>query len=252
MAYSKFGDGGDILAEVHAVRSDLLGTLVLRQIRRMILSGELRPGDTGNEVASSRSLGMSRGPVREASRQLVQVGLLEAQVQRGTFVKTISFEEVEVLYEIRIALYGLAGRLLATRIRDAEIARLDDIITRIEQAYESGDVAAYYPLSYEMHECLLNASGNRKLRESYFDCWHQIRLFRLGHLPRDDSFPELATKMFREALDGRKKTLEAIRSRDPKIVSKAMKDLTSASWNRTRRFHSMALENADICQNQTA
>jgi len=252
MADPNLTDDDDPLAEIHAVRSETLGTLVLRQIRRMILSGELRPGDKVNEVSISKILGVSRGPVREACRQLVQAGLLEAQVQRGTFVKKISFEEVEVLYEIRIALYGLAGRLLAPRIGDAEIAGLEDIIARIEEAYQSGRMAAHYPLSSEMHECLLDAAGNQKLKEAFFDCWHQVRLFRLGQLPRDNSFSEMATKMFREALDGRKATLDAIRSRDPEIIGKAMKDLASASWERTRRYYLLAQENTDYLQDQTA
>ncbi len=249
---SKTDFDSDILSEIHAVRSESLGTLVLSQIRRLILNGDLRPGDKANEVAISKHLGVSRGPVREACRSLVQAGLLEAQVQRGTFVKILSFEEAEVLYVIRKALYGMAGRLLAMRISDAEIKKLEGIIAKMEKAFEQNDLAAHYPLSYVLHECLLEASGNQKLKEAYFDCWHQIRLFRLGQLPRDEHFPESATKMFREALDGRKRTIEAIKSRDPKFIMKAMENLVSASWDRTQRSYSIAQENANNLKDQIA
>ncbi len=223
-------------AAVAAVRSETLGTLVLRRLRQMILNGELRPGDKVNEVVVARTLGVSRGPVREACRQLVQAGLLEAKVQRGTFVRRVSAEEAESCFEIRTALYELAGRLLAPRITDEQIAEIESVIDRMEAACAAGDVEAYYPLNRQIHETLLSAAGNQKLFDVYFDCGQQVRLFRLDRMKRDAGYQREATKIFRESLDGRKRTLAAIKTGDSEKVAESMRRQATESRNRTRRL----------------
>lgn len=229
-------DADTFEAAVAAVRSETLGTLVLRRLRQMILNGELRPGDKVNEVVVARTLGVSRGPVREACRQLVQAGLLEAKVQRGTFVKRVSVEEAEACFEVRTALYELAGRLLTPRITDGQIADIESVIGRMEAACAAGDVDAYYPLNRQIHETLLTAAGNRKLYEVYFDCGQQVRLFRLDRMTRDSGYQQEATKIFQESLDGRKRTLAAIKTGDPEKVADSMRRQAVESRNRTRRL----------------
>ncbi len=235
----------DFETAVAAVRSETLGTLVLRRLRQMILNGELRPGDKVNEVVVARTLGVSRGPVREACRQLVQAGLLEARVQRGTFVRRVSAEEAESCFEVRTALYELAGRLLAPRITDEQIAEIESVIGRMEAACAAGDVDAYYPLNRQIHETLLTAAGNQKLYEVYFDCGQQVRLFRLDRMTRDANYQQEATKIFRESLEGRKRTLAAIKSGDPEKVAGSMRRQAVESRNRTRRLIGRSAEKSD-------
>jgi hypothetical protein len=56
--------------------TEALGVDVLRRIEQLIISGALRPGERLNEVALARTLGVSRGPVREAARALERTGLV--------------------------------------------------------------------------------------------------------------------------------------------------------------------------------
>src|SRR5215831_17391648 len=97
-------------ATIAILRSNSLTALVQKEIERMILSGELTVGAKLNEVAVARRLGVSRGPVREAFRALEESGLVHQEKNRGVFVRQVSVEEAEEIYEVRAALDEWVGR----------------------------------------------------------------------------------------------------------------------------------------------
>src|SRR5690554_3544921 len=99
----------------HAIetrRSQTLVSICHSELERLILDGELELGARINELALALRLGVSRGPVREACRSLVQAGLLESRANRGFFVRKLGQKEVVDLYDVRAALMRLAGALI--------------------------------------------------------------------------------------------------------------------------------------------
>mgnify|MGYP000868776508 CR=1 FL=1 len=70
-------------------------------VRAMIVDGRLGPGDRINEVHLSRQLGVSRTPLREALSGLVAEGALIARPRLGYFVRPLTLEEFEQIYDIR-------------------------------------------------------------------------------------------------------------------------------------------------------
>ena len=78
-----------------------LSTSVREQLVRLIVVGTLKPGDRINEVQIATSLGVSRGPVREAARELEGQGLLVSRPNQGFFVATFSGRDIIDLYENR-------------------------------------------------------------------------------------------------------------------------------------------------------
>ena len=78
-----------------------LSTSVREQLVRLIIVGTLKPGDRINEVQIATSLGVSRGPVREAARELEGQGLLVSRPNQGFFVATFSGQDIVDLYEVR-------------------------------------------------------------------------------------------------------------------------------------------------------
>lgn len=84
---------------------------VAKAIRHMIVDGELAPGERINEVHLSQQLGVSRTPLREALARLSHEGALETIPKIGHFVRALSIEEIEQLYEIRPLLDPEALRL---------------------------------------------------------------------------------------------------------------------------------------------
>ena len=64
----------------------------------------------------ARRLGVSQAPVREAIRDLILLGFLEAEPYKGTSVRSFSPEELWEVYTVRAALESLAARRAGTRV----------------------------------------------------------------------------------------------------------------------------------------
>src|SRR5262249_23023354 len=110
------------------LRNRSLSSAAQEEIEKLILSGELRPGDKIGEAETALRLGISRGPVREAFRGLEEVGLVRFEKNRGVFVREIDFVQADQNYVVRGALEALAARILAEKISDDEVRELRQII----------------------------------------------------------------------------------------------------------------------------
>src|SRR6185295_16739064 len=114
------------------------------RIREQILAGGFRQGEHLVEAKIAEQLNISRGPVREAFKLLRAEGLLQEEPRRGTFVVSLSAEDVREIYGLRAAIEGRAARLLAGRQDPAALAELRSLLTSIQVAAEAGDVAGVY------------------------------------------------------------------------------------------------------------
>jgi GntR family transcriptional regulator, gluconate operon transcriptional repressor len=137
------------------------------RIREEILSGGFRSGDHLVEAKIAEQLNTSRGPVREAFKLLRAEGLLSEEPRRGTFVVSLSADDVREIYELRAALEAAAGRLLARSGDDATHARIRELAERIDAASADGDAAAVSRADLAFHEGLCELSGNSRLLEVF-------------------------------------------------------------------------------------
>ncbi len=80
-------------------------------LRSEILSNRLTPGVVLSEVALAARLGVSRGPVREAIRQLAAQGLVQKRSRRSAVVSALTRDEFLEAYQVRESLEVLAARL---------------------------------------------------------------------------------------------------------------------------------------------
>jgi phosphonate utilization transcriptional regulator len=181
-------------AAIELLQNHSLTTLVLRELQRQIVAGELGAGAKLNEADIAAQLRVSRGPVREAFRALEQSGLVRTEKNRGVFVRQLSLHEADEIYEVRAALDGLIGRLAAQRIRAAGLQRLRDIVKRMHQAGRTRDVDAYFPLNLEFHELLAQAAGNAALLDNYRRVVNELNLFRRETLARNAGHIPVSTK----------------------------------------------------------
>ncbi|HTH99115.1 MAG TPA: FCD domain-containing protein [Stellaceae bacterium] len=170
-------------AESLRFRKETSLTVIIREeVARMIEAGELLPGAWVNEAELAQRFGVSRGPVREACRGLEQAGLLHFVVNRGAFVRQIDATEAAELYDLRSALFALAGRTLAPIITKDGLAQLDGLTRAMEEAARLGDLEAYYPLNLQFHRAILELGGNKRLLNAYQNCVRELHLFRRGGL----------------------------------------------------------------------
>lgn len=137
------------------------------RIREQILAGGFAQGEHLVEARIAEQLNVSRGPVREAFKLLRSEGLLQEEPRRGTFVVSLSAEDVREIYGLRAAIEGRAARLLAGRQDPAALAELRSLLTSIEVAAEAGDVTGVYRQDLAFHDALCRLSGNARLHEVF-------------------------------------------------------------------------------------
>ncbi|HEV3007801.1 MAG TPA: phosphonate utilization associated transcriptional regulator [Burkholderiales bacterium] len=181
-------------AAIELVRQQSLTSLVQREIERRILAGELAPGTKLNEAELAMAMGVSRGPVREAFRALEQAGLVHTQKNRGVFVRQVSLEEADEIYEVRAALEAQIGRLAAKRITADQLERLRGIVKRMHSVGRSRDADAYFPLNLEFHEVLADAAANRALAANYRRVVNELNLYRRETLTRNVDIIPVSTQ----------------------------------------------------------
>ena len=90
---------------------------VVEILRHKILSGEIKPGERIIEAKVAEELKVSRGPLREALRQIEEEGLVVYEAQKGCVVKTMTYEEMQETYLIQSTLEKLAERSAKNRMK---------------------------------------------------------------------------------------------------------------------------------------
>jgi phosphonate utilization transcriptional regulator len=192
---------GEAGAAIALLQQQSLTTLVQREIERRITAGELAPGAKLNEAELAAAMGISRGPVREAFRALEQAGLVHTEKNRGVFVRQVSLEEANEIYEVRAALEGQIGRLAAKRITAGQIERLRGIVKRMQAVGRKRDPDAYFPLNLEFHEALAEASGNRALAANYRRVVNELNLYRREAIQRNVEVIPVSTREHEAIVD---------------------------------------------------
>ena len=104
---------------------------IYEHLRSRILSGELAAGSELAQLQIARAYGVSRGPVREAFRLLQREGLIETHINLRARVTTLSPDEVEHLYAMRIVNECMALAVSLPRLTTDELDELDELVTRL-------------------------------------------------------------------------------------------------------------------------
>ena len=101
-----------------------LSARVYNQIKNLILSNEVMPGQKLHHQRLSERLGVSRTPVREALTRLVQEGYVSFLPNRGFTCKEIRMQEAEELYDLREAIEAFAVEKATANLTDAALDEL--------------------------------------------------------------------------------------------------------------------------------
>ena len=155
---------------------------VYDHLRDEILADRLEPGTVLNEVALAQSLGVSRGPVREALGRLAAEGLVTIRPRRGAVVRALSKEEFLDAYQVREALEVMAVRLAVPRLTPDDFGAMQQLIDEMSAHAERGDVQGFFEANTAFHEAFFDASRNRMLKDMYRQLRGQIDRYRLRSL----------------------------------------------------------------------
>lgn len=141
---------------------------VSEEIRLKILNQELTPGMRIIEQDLSYELGVSRGPIREALRQLEQEGMVEYTRNVGCSVREITIQDVYETYLLRSNYEMIAVRLYEAQFTDEEIARMEETLELMKNlTIENYSKIVSYGCM--LHEVIIEKAGLARLKKAWQD-----------------------------------------------------------------------------------
>jgi DNA-binding GntR family transcriptional regulator len=148
---------------IEPVRRPALWESVHERLQAAILSGELRAGEKLLEVDLAERFGTSRGPIRQAVRELVREGLVVEFARRGHVVSTLTARDLAEVYGVREALEVAAVKIAVERIREADLRELEGHLDAFEGG--EGDYLANSAHDLAFHRALVSLAGNGRMSE---------------------------------------------------------------------------------------
>jgi DNA-binding GntR family transcriptional regulator len=200
-----------------------LVSLAASAIRKLIVSGELAPGDKLNEPPLAERLGISRPPLREALRTLESEGLLEQSPRRGYRVVSMTDSDIDEIYSLRRALELFALDLLLAKKDPSAYAALDPIMKDMRSAAKRSDRAAVVQANVDFHTALVEAAGHGRLTDAYRSLMLQMQLCMAANV-----------------LSRHAEVLESLRSGDPERIRREFEEHGERDYLESRTVNSRA------------
>ena len=182
-------------------------------ILQRIVEGSYPPGSRIVETRVAQELGVSQGPVREALRDLEQLGCVVHEPYRGCSVRAFSVDELLEAFPVRAALEALAARLAAERVGDAELAELEQLLERMRVAARRGDAHDQSQANASFHATIVRAARNGTLERQ----WRMLEPFSRTYLTVSRPGIDLIALSERHV-----PILDALRRHDPDAAAAAM------------------------------
>jgi DNA-binding GntR family transcriptional regulator len=180
-----------------------------------IVEGSYPPGSRIVETRVAQELGVSQGPVREALRDLEQLGCVVHEPYRGCSVRAFSVDELLDAFPVRAALEALAARLAAEHISDDELDALDELLDRMRLAARRGDAHDQSQANASFHATIVRAARNSTLERQ----WRMLEPFSRTYLTVSRPGVDLVHLSERHV-----PILDALRRREPGAAAEAMHD----------------------------
>ena len=182
-------------------------------ILQRILDGDYPPGVRLVETRIAQELGVSQAPVREALRDLEQLGCIVHEPFRGCSVRAFSAQELIEAFPVRAALEALAAKLAAERITEAELLQLAELLETMRAAADRGDAHDQSRANASFHATIVRAARNATLERQ----WSLLEPFSRTYISVSQPGLDL-----RALSDRHVPILEALRARDGEAAGAAM------------------------------
>ena len=151
-----------------------LGHRIFCILRDKILNEEYEKGQKLNEVVLSKELNISRTPIREALKQLELEGLVESIPNKGVYVKGFSPRDIDDMFEIRLALEGLAIQLAIDRMDEVHLAKIKDVFELMEFYTGKNEQDKINDLNILYHETIYQATQSQYFEQLLKDVHYYV------------------------------------------------------------------------------
>ncbi len=186
---------------------------VLEKLRSAIVEMRFQPGERLVERKLCELLGVSRTSVREALRHLESEGLVRAVPHKGPVVALPTADEARDLYEVRVALEGLAGELFARNATDAQRQALSARFRDLADAASRNDVQSAYQAGTRFYETLIAGIGNQLCAEMFRGILARAAHLRIISAGAPGRLPIIVAELHR--------VIDAVTNRDPDAARRA-------------------------------
>ena len=133
------------------IRREALHAQVVEKLRQLIYRGEIAAGERINELEIAAALGVSRTPLREATKLLASEGLLELLPGRGARVRRFTPDEIRDHFEVIGALERHAVELAVANMPPKARSELERLHEQMKAAFVAGEQRAYFQANQKAH-----------------------------------------------------------------------------------------------------
>ena len=158
-------------------------------LRQRIATRQYAPGERLTEAEIAREFEVSRTPVRQALHRLAVEGLIEVKNGVGIRVTEVDDSELRDIYELRMALAALIGRLSPRPLSAADFAELQVVKRRLEEMLKAEAepvIGEYADLCDRFFARLNNVVGNASLRQFQDQLYNQTDRYWYGWMGKAD------------------------------------------------------------------
>jgi DNA-binding GntR family transcriptional regulator len=184
-----------------------LSQSIAQYLEKEIIEGKLSAGTRLLPDELSSRLNVSKSPIREALLCLERDGLVLNKARVGFFVADIKVQDIEEIYPIRAALYGLALKNIIEKGFETDfISNLEQMLEEMEQFVQKDDVKGYFYTNLRFYDYILDYCPNRRVSRMLDLLGKQVLRFRFtsmskpGHIQR--------------SLEGHIRLINALKNRD--------------------------------------
>jgi DNA-binding GntR family transcriptional regulator len=202
-----------------------LADIASHRLAQSIVTGELVQGQKLNEAELAERFGMGRGPLREALRHLEGMRLVTRVPNAGARVVVLDRKTLSDLYAVREALEGMACRIAATQMTDADIDQLRKLLDRHEAQIkkEGGKVYAQNEGDLDFHYQIARGSRNQMLMDMLGS--EQYQLLRMCRYRTSRNAERTLP-----ALQQHRQIVEALAQRDGELAEMLMRRHIQGAW----------------------
>jgi len=199
-----------LTSEPVSLSRNLLSEGIYEAIKKAILDGSIKQGERLREMEVARQFNTSHTPVREAFKKLHQDRLVRVINFKGTFVEEVKKEEIAEIYQLRFNLEKTSLEWFIAKMRKEDIEELTSIVEKMDKASVKNDVLLLVEQDSYFHKFICMKADFKNLYPMWLLIYGKVKLIM--------SELDIKYNNMKEIIDLHKHLLEAIKSRDLKIV----------------------------------